>query len=94
MAQKQKWKKKMTNNPWNFLPQEQQFSQMQPMDMQQLQPMQMPQQPQQQQSDQYPTLPNQYGLGAQQAYPAKKEQPGSGAVSTSPWLWGGESNSR
>ena len=56
-------------------------------------PFQMPQQPQQAPMEQYPTLPNSYGLGTQQGK-QQQQQPNSGAVSTSPWLWTGESNSR
>jgi hypothetical protein len=78
----------MENNPWQFLSMDQ-------MPQQQMaqSPFQQPQQPQQAVSDQYPTLPNSYGLGSQQGK-QKQDQPNSGAVSTSPWLWTGESNSR
>lgn len=89
MDQKRKRKrKKMENNPWQFLSMDPQ----QPQQMAQS-PFQMPQQPQQTQTDQYPTLPNSYGLGSQQGK-QKQDQPNSGSVSTSPWLWTGESNSR
>ena len=89
MDQKQRWKrKKMENNPWQFLA----MGDQQPQQMPQ-QPQNPFQQPQQAPMEQYPTLPNSYGLGTQQGK-QKQEQPNSGAVSTSPWLWTGESNSR
>ena len=80
----------MTNNPWAVDQMQQQPFQMsdQMMPQQQQQPQQ--EMPQQGMESAYPTMPNSYGLGTQQ----KKESPNVVGVSTSPWLWGGESNSR
>ena len=87
----------MTNNPWGAMNEQPQMQPQMPANPYDpytaYQPQQMQQQAPPQQPEQYPTMPNQYGLGTQQTQ-SKNEMPSTMGVSTSPWLWSGESNSR